>query len=296
MSYREKYIGEAPIKNSPKKALGLVLKDGAVTNSKIASGSVTNDKLAPESVDESKLAPELADRINESTIDPNQIAWIDEQMLKELKEEANKKFIITTSPENNSVYYADKVSSKQMTIKVYTTFDGDPVDCGQVGDWQHTTGTNEYTKTITASEGSGAICASQEFKFTIQSKKYSGIEVSGKSTERKITSIQPFYYGLAHSNDINRAYAVIEDLEQSTSDIGSDIYTGESEDGSSTWFWMIVPIGRTISVTQMGQPVPGTITEISMVSPWNSSITLYCNVYISEKNVVYKTDFKYSIQ
>lgn len=56
---KEKYIGEAPLKDKPDKKLTLVIKDGSVTTPKIADENVTTEKVANEAVTTPKIA-ELA--------------------------------------------------------------------------------------------------------------------------------------------------------------------------------------------------------------------------------------------
>lgn len=53
---KEKYIGEAPLKDKPGKKLTLVIKDGSVTTPKIADENVTTEKVANEAVTTSKIA------------------------------------------------------------------------------------------------------------------------------------------------------------------------------------------------------------------------------------------------
>ena len=45
MSTTEKYISNAKLRDKPKKPIGLVLKDGSVTSTKIADKSISLDKL-----------------------------------------------------------------------------------------------------------------------------------------------------------------------------------------------------------------------------------------------------------
>ena len=56
---KEKYIGEAALKDKPGKKLTLVIKDGSVTTNKIADENVTTEKMANEAVTTPKIA-ELA--------------------------------------------------------------------------------------------------------------------------------------------------------------------------------------------------------------------------------------------
>ena len=53
---KEKYIGEAPLKDKPGKKLTLVIKDGSVTTPKIADENVTTEKVANEAITTSKIA------------------------------------------------------------------------------------------------------------------------------------------------------------------------------------------------------------------------------------------------
>lgn len=53
---KEKYIGEAALKDKPGKKLTLVIKDGSVTTNKIADENVTTEKVANEAVTTDKLA------------------------------------------------------------------------------------------------------------------------------------------------------------------------------------------------------------------------------------------------
>lgn len=60
--FKEKYIGEAKIKDEPKKKLSFKIADGAVTTDKIQNGAVTKDKMAEKSVG----LPELASDVHQA--------------------------------------------------------------------------------------------------------------------------------------------------------------------------------------------------------------------------------------
>lgn len=53
---KEKYIGEAALKDKPDKKLTLVIKDGSITTNKIADENVTTEKVANEAVTTDKIA------------------------------------------------------------------------------------------------------------------------------------------------------------------------------------------------------------------------------------------------
>lgn len=67
---KEKYIGEAPLKDKPGKKLTLVIKDGSVTTPKIADENVTTEKVANEAVTTSKIAEQA---ITDSKLGDNAI-------------------------------------------------------------------------------------------------------------------------------------------------------------------------------------------------------------------------------
>jgi len=244
---------------------------------------LTNEQSQPQKYVKARVG-DIANIIGTSQISESRIAWIDEQMEAADKEEAQKKFAVTTTPDGNSSYYADEVSSKQMTVKVYTTFGGDPVDCGAVAGWQHTAGTNEYTKVITASNGSGATCAAQTFSYTVPSGGYAGITVTGESEKRSISAVKPFYYGWADTNNTNNIQAVMnaKTLTRVTSNTGSGKFT--QQPGDMSWFWIVVPEGRTASVTQAGGTnIMKSAATATPESPYGQGIYLPCKVYVSEQ-------------
>jgi hypothetical protein len=56
---KEKYLGEAFLKDDPKKKLNFTLRDGCVTTEKLADGAVTSDKIADGAIDLSKVKIDL---------------------------------------------------------------------------------------------------------------------------------------------------------------------------------------------------------------------------------------------
>ena len=56
---KEKYLGEAFLKDDPKKKLNFTLRDGCVTTEKLANGAVTSDKIADGAIDLSKVKIDL---------------------------------------------------------------------------------------------------------------------------------------------------------------------------------------------------------------------------------------------
>lgn len=67
MSTTEKYISNAKLRDKPKKSIGLVLKDGSVTSTKIADKSISLDKLDKH----------IQDRIVNKTLD----AYVEDEKL-----------------------------------------------------------------------------------------------------------------------------------------------------------------------------------------------------------------------
>lgn len=44
----ERYLGEAALKDKPRKKLSLMIRDGSINSDKIANGSITVDKIADD--------------------------------------------------------------------------------------------------------------------------------------------------------------------------------------------------------------------------------------------------------
>ena len=67
---KEKYIGEASLKDKPGKKLTLVIKDGSVTTPKIADENVTTEKVANEAVTTPKIAEQAItyDKLGDSAV------------------------------------------------------------------------------------------------------------------------------------------------------------------------------------------------------------------------------------
>ena len=78
----EKYIGESILSDKPRKKLSLVIKDGSVTNEKLADGSITMEKLGDDLVNIAKLSSyhvsqfKAVDSTAKLPKTPNDIAWI----------------------------------------------------------------------------------------------------------------------------------------------------------------------------------------------------------------------------
>lgn len=64
---KEKYIGESAIKDSPRKRLSLMLRDGSVDTKKIADKAVTTEKIANGAVTREKLSDSILDDVKAST-------------------------------------------------------------------------------------------------------------------------------------------------------------------------------------------------------------------------------------
>lgn len=76
MGLKEKFFSEALLKETAKKKLGLVIKDGAVTADKIADKSITTDKLHDEAVTTEKIGSQAVtgDKIADLSISENHLS------------------------------------------------------------------------------------------------------------------------------------------------------------------------------------------------------------------------------
>lgn len=59
------YFSEAMLKDKPKKKLGLIINDGAVTTRKLANEAVTEEKLADGAVTKDKLGGDALKQFND---------------------------------------------------------------------------------------------------------------------------------------------------------------------------------------------------------------------------------------
>ena len=98
---KEKYIGEAALKDKPGKKLTLVIKDGSVTTNKIADENVTTKKVANEAITNPKIA-ELA--ITDSKLGDSSVI-----------ERTINEGAVTTSKIASGAVETDKIANENVT-------------------------------------------------------------------------------------------------------------------------------------------------------------------------------------
>lgn len=119
---KEKYIGEAPLKDKPGKKLTLVIKDGSVTTPKIADENVTTEKVANEAVTTSKIAEQA---ITDSKLGDNAVVE------RTINEEA-----VTTPKIASGAVETDKIANENVTNEKLA---GDSVTTSKIKDKSVTT-------------------------------------------------------------------------------------------------------------------------------------------------------------
>ncbi len=119
---KEKYIGEAALKDKPGKKLTLVIKDGSVTTNKIADENVTTEKMANEAVTTPKIA-ELA--ITDSKLGDSSV------IERTINEEA-----VTAPKIASGAVETDKIANKNVTNEKLA---GDSVTTSKIKDESVTT-------------------------------------------------------------------------------------------------------------------------------------------------------------
>lgn len=77
------YFSEAMLKDKPKKKLGLIINDGAVTTRKLANEAVTEEKLADGAVTKDKLGAEMRELISSAT-------GVPENLVKDMEQWNNR--------------------------------------------------------------------------------------------------------------------------------------------------------------------------------------------------------------
>lgn len=114
---KEKYIGEAPLKDKPGKKLTLVIKDGSVTTPKIADENVTTEKVANEAVTTSKIAEQA---ITDSKLGDNAVV-----------ERTINEGAVTTSKIASGAVETDKIANENVTNEKLA---GDSVTTSKIKD------------------------------------------------------------------------------------------------------------------------------------------------------------------
>jgi hypothetical protein len=119
---KEKYIGEAPLKDKPGKKLTLVIKDGSVTTPKIADENVTTEKVANEAVTTSKIAEQA---ITDSKLGDNAVV-----------ERTINEGAVTTPKIASGAVETDKIANENVTNEKLA---GDSVTTSKIKDESVTT-------------------------------------------------------------------------------------------------------------------------------------------------------------
>lgn len=100
---KEKYLGEAALKDKPEKKLNLMIRDGSVTTSKLADSAVTTDKIADCSITNKKLAA-------------NSISW--DKLSKEIQDSIERGLGINLSSVTGK-FYDNKILARLDVPKEY---------------------------------------------------------------------------------------------------------------------------------------------------------------------------------
>lgn len=119
---KEKYIGEATLKDKPGKKLGLIIRDGSVTTNKIADENVTTEKVANEAVTTSKIAEQA---VTNSKLGNNAVV---ERVIDE--------GAVTTSKIAFEAVITDKIANENVTNEKLA---GDSVTTSKIKDESVTT-------------------------------------------------------------------------------------------------------------------------------------------------------------
>ena len=119
---KEKYIGEAALKDKPSKKLTLVIKDGSVTTNKIADENVTTEKVANEAVTTPKIAEQA---ITDSKLGDSSVV-----------ERTINEGAVTTPKIANEAVVTDKIANENVTNEKLA---GDSVTTSKIKDESVTT-------------------------------------------------------------------------------------------------------------------------------------------------------------
>ena len=220
---------------------------------------------------------DLNEEVSNYLLTETQKEYIDTQLATKLKEEAMKLYSITTEG-NDKVYYTDNtiLSTINIPIKVTLSFNSnvrlksDFVPDGFT-EKKYDNG-YEYTTTLTEIKNTIPETA---FSYTISDSLggiYKGIQVTKNSAKKMYTLVNPSWYGIVTTEDINLLKYITDSSVRLTSDTNQTV-TITNQTGKEGRL-VIVTKGSAIA-TQLGTNILVSPKEnISFSSPLNESIMM----------------------
>lgn len=166
MGLKEKFFSEALLKETAKKKLGLVIKDGAVTADKIADDSISTEKIIDKAISTDKLADGSVTNIK---IADNAVST-DKILNYSITTDKLKDGSVTTPKIADGNVTADKLADKSITtIKI----DDEAVSTGNIADSAITT-EKLYDGAVTTSKiEEGAITLEKLAEESLSAKNHS---------------------------------------------------------------------------------------------------------------------------
>lgn len=166
MGLKEKFFSEALLKETAKKKLGLVIKDGAVTADKIADDSISTEKIIDKAISTDKLADGSVTNIK---IADNAVST-DKILNYSITTDKLKDGSVTTPKIADGNVTADKLADKSVTtIKI----DDEAVTTGNIADSAITT-EKLYDSAVTTSKiEEGAVTLEKLAEESLSAKNHS---------------------------------------------------------------------------------------------------------------------------
>ena len=260
------------------------LNDGSVTEPKLASAAVTTIKIKNQNVTREKLAEEVTDKL----LTEEMKEYIELKLREQLLEEAQSKFVGTTTNGGTKTFYYGETSAAnaKKIVSVNIKFDGTTVKATDYPEgWLEKTSTYEYTLGGTMADDS---VASSTFSYTIPDGKYSGLTVTYKNSAAATKWVRPAFYGFTQSNtpsSIN--ISVLTGLDYTKTNYNkTESFTNTSS--SERYFCVVASSASTVSVTQLGgiSVMDEKQALGSIQSPYGERTTMSGYVVYFSKNTV----------
>ena len=186
--------------------------------------------------------------------------WLDGKMRAEnqsaLQAEADSKFTLTQTGDNDKTRYADVSEHESLEVVVTLKFDGVNVDAESTPSGWTKTSTGVYRRTTT-----DANIASQQFQYK-PGGKYGDIVCKKSSAGRTITVSYPIWYGYASTNNAGNASSVITSLTKTYTAINKTSYEFNNNSGGERYLWAVTRGSATITrlADIMNSPVSVTLS------------------------------------
>ena len=270
------------------------IADGTIIGGNISGGTITDYNLAPNSVTTVKITDgnvtrvKLAQEIDDYLLTQQMKDYLNEQLQGQREDEAKALYTLTQTGSGTTyfVYGTDLEANATKETVVTLKFSGSTVAANTTPTgWTHDTQANDYKVTLAMSGNTKSVGATN-FSYTVPNSipAYSGITVTKTSSSASIKWKYPVYYGLVSTTDVSSISSSVSGFTYSAETINTTV---SIENASSSSKYLCILSKGSVEAKQLGNSIlnpNATLTNVSFVSPKNSSITMTgYTAYFSEK-------------